>query len=60
MLMRKAAATKKLTISRRLIHELEDYPSYVNPLAILSIEIYKVDVTQLESEDIIYYRTLNL
>ena len=36
----------------RLTRELTDYPSYVHPLAVLSIEIYNLDLPQLQSEDI--------
>lgn len=43
----------------RLTRELAEYPCYVNPLAILSIEIYKLDVPQLQSEDVINYTSLN-
>jgi len=39
----------------RLTRELAEFPSYVNPLAILSIEIYKLDMPQLQKEDVLMH-----
>jgi hypothetical protein len=43
----------------RLSRELVEFPSYVNPLAILPIEIYKLNLPQLQSEDILMYTSSN-
>jgi hypothetical protein len=39
----------------RLACELADYAEYVNPLVILSIEVYKLDMPELLQEDIQAY-----
>ena len=41
----------------RLTRELVEFPEYVNPLAILSIEVYKLDLAQLLSEDVLTHTT---
>jgi hypothetical protein len=44
----------------RLTRKLAEFPSYVNPLAILSIEIYKLDILQLQMEDVLMHTSTNL
>lgn len=49
--------TKRADYLGRLTRELVEFPEYVNPLAILSIEVYKLDLAQLLSEDVLTHTT---
>ena len=49
--------TKRADYLGRLTRELVEFPGYVNPLAILSIEVYKLDLAQLLSEDVLTHTT---
>jgi hypothetical protein len=41
--------------SGRLIRDLQDYPMYVNPLAILSVEVYKLDLPEVSTAEVLEY-----
>ena len=47
--------TKHMDYGGRLIRGLQDYPMYVNPLAILSVEVYKLDLPELSTAEVLEY-----
>lgn len=49
--------TKGADYLGRLTRELVEFPEYVNPLAILSIEVYKLNLPQLCNEAVLTHTT---
>lgn len=47
--------SKHKDVPGRLLRELEEFPSYATPLAILSTEIYKLELPQLMTTEALEY-----
>ncbi len=47
--------SKHKDVTGRLLRELEEFPSYATPLAILSSEVYKLELPQLKTPDALEY-----
>jgi hypothetical protein len=47
--------SKHKDVTGRLLRELEEFPSYATPLAILSSEVYKLELPQLMTPEALEY-----